>query len=110
VGHHRAGGDALAAADALDGGADLAALAGFAGDAGIGLGRARGREGRPHRAQLLAERRHVDDEVAKQGEVVERPHGERAAEGGEARATRHAQRSRPLTTIAQEPHIPTRHA
>ena len=62
-------------------------------------------------APLVEERRHVDRQVLDHGEVAQRLEPQRAV-GAAASLTRvrQVQRGRPFTTMAQEPHMPTRQA
>src|SRR5437899_10708253 len=101
VAEHRARRQAHPAADALDGQVDFAALRGSAGHAGVRRGSLARREGRIHVAKLRRERRHVDDEVAQQREVIEgtdanRPRAERREPraAGPALAAVHHHRAR----------------
>ena len=59
---------------------------------------------------LLEERRHVGGEILDDRQVGERPDLEPAAFATLATCVRQVQRGRPLTVMAQEPHMPTRQA
>ena len=62
-------------------------------------------------APLVEERRHIDGEVLDHGEVAERLEPQRAAHASASLTrVRQVQRGRPFTTMAQEPHMPTRQA
>ena len=61
-------------------------------------------------APLVEERRHVDGEVLDHGEVAERLEPQLSPSAASLTRVRQVQRGRPFTTMAQEPHMPTRQA
>src|SRR2546425_4540795 len=75
-GDHGAGGHAHAATDALDGAVDLPPLGGVTGDRRV-RGRRRPRpEGGADGAELVAERRHVHDQIPEEWKVIEGAHAQ----------------------------------